>query len=109
MRRSFTIQINFQLALAKNRVSGKVNREDVYYPGCYLLTPDIELIRFQGTAHTFSRGLDILTSDKLSFNLELTLQYFIKWVLPVTESVKIDLCLYIAMWSLTLKGSGSVI
>lgn len=75
---SFVYVEYYELALAKNRVSGKVNREDVYYPGCHLLTPDVELIRFQGTAHFVHQNLEIVTSDRLAFTLGISLQYFIK-------------------------------
>ncbi|XP_076455532.1 uncharacterized protein LOC143290122 isoform X2 [Babylonia areolata] len=75
---SFVYVEYYELALAKSRVSGKVNRDDVYYPGCHLLTPDVELIRFQGTAHHVEKHLEIFTSDGLPFSLGITLQYFIK-------------------------------
>ncbi|KAK7113030.1 hypothetical protein V1264_012393 [Littorina saxatilis] len=67
-----------ELALAKNRVTGKVNRDNVYYPGCYLLTPETELLRFKGTAHIVKQKLELYTSDQLTVELGLSLQYFIK-------------------------------
>lgn len=67
-----------QLALARSYISGRVNRERTFYPGCYLLTPDTDLIRFEGTAHFLDLALSVSTSDRLSFGLNVTLQYFIK-------------------------------
>lgn len=67
-----------QLALAKNTVTGTVDRDNVYYPGCYLLTPAFELIHFQGSAHTLDLNVEISTSDRLAFHLGVSLQYFIK-------------------------------
>lgn len=75
---SFVYVEYYELALSKSRVTGKVNREDVYYPGCHLLTPDAELVRFKGTAHIVNQNVGIFTSDRLSFSLGISLQYFIK-------------------------------
>ncbi|KAL8607360.1 hypothetical protein ACOMHN_039510 [Nucella lapillus] len=75
---SFVYVEYYELALAKSRISGKVNREDVYYPGCHLLTPDTELVRFKGTAHFLEKTVGVFTSDRLSFSMRISLQYFIK-------------------------------
>nr|KAG5713895.1 hypothetical protein BaRGS_024522 [Batillaria attramentaria] len=75
---SFVYVEYYELALAKNRITGRVNRNEVYYPGCYLLTPATELIRFQGTAHILDLKEELRTSDRLPFYLGISLQYFIK-------------------------------
>ncbi|PVD38516.1 hypothetical protein C0Q70_01131 [Pomacea canaliculata] len=75
---SFVYVEYYELALARSYISGRVNRERTYYPGCYLLTPDTDLIRFEGTAHFLDLALSVSTSDRLSFGLNVTLQYFIK-------------------------------
>lgn len=67
-----------QMALLRNTISGRVDRQRTYYPGCYLLVPGSELIRFRGTAHTLDLTMEVRTSDSQALNLTLSLQYFIK-------------------------------
>ncbi|PVD39103.1 hypothetical protein C0Q70_01731 [Pomacea canaliculata] len=66
-----------RMALLRNTISGRVDRQRTYYPGCYLLVPGSELIRFRGTAHTLDLTMEVRTSDSLALNLTLSLQYFI--------------------------------
>ena len=68
----------FQIALKQSVLTGAVDKEDALYPGCYVLTPDIRLIRLSSTAHMVEVEIDIFTLSKVVIEIEFTLQYFLK-------------------------------
>ena len=67
-----------QIALARSKLTGRVERRVTIYPGCHLLFPDTELIRFKGTAHNLLSDLEVSSSEGVVLRLKLSLQYFIK-------------------------------
>lgn len=67
-----------QIALARSKLTGRVDRSQTIYPGCYLMFPDTELIRFQATGHQLRVDAHISSSEGLAVRLQLALQYFIK-------------------------------
>ncbi|XP_076445092.1 uncharacterized protein LOC143282998 [Babylonia areolata] len=68
----------YQMALARSRLTGRVDRERTLYSGCYLLLPDTELITFRASAHHVHSRMEVTSADGLSLGLQLSLQYFIK-------------------------------
>ncbi|XP_070186636.1 uncharacterized protein [Littorina saxatilis] len=67
-----------EIALARSKLTGRVDRSQTIYPGCYLMFPDTELIRFQATGHQLRVDAHISSSEGLAVRLQLALQYFIK-------------------------------
>ncbi|KAL8616086.1 hypothetical protein ACOMHN_064636 [Nucella lapillus] len=68
----------YQMALARSRVTGRVDRGRTLYGGCYVLFPDTELVVFKSTAHHLHSQLGVSSADGLALGLQVSLQYFLK-------------------------------
>ena len=71
-------QIFFQLALKQSKMTGAFDRENVYYPGCYVLGPDAQFLKFPGTAQQIDMTMPVFTLDTISIQISFSLQYFLR-------------------------------
>ena len=58
---------------------GTVDRETVYYPGCYVLGPDTTLVRFDASAHTITETVRVFTLDTIAITMRYSLVYFLRY------------------------------
>ncbi|XP_052101765.1 uncharacterized protein LOC127735567 isoform X2 [Mytilus californianus] len=75
---SFVYVEYHEMALLKNKVTGTVDRDTVYFTGCYVLGPDKEFIRYPKYGNTISMTTDVFTIDKLEITMSFHLQYYIR-------------------------------
>lgn len=75
---SFVYVEYHEVALSRSRMTHEVNREEVFYPGCYVLGPDTQLIRFQATAHSINKIIEVFTKDTIVIKMGFSLQYFLR-------------------------------
>lgn len=75
---SFVYVEYHEMALLKNKVTGSVDRDTVYYTGCYVLGPDKEFITYPISANTISQTTEVFTVDRLSISISYYLQYYIR-------------------------------
>lgn len=75
---SFVYVEHYEIALLKNSVTGVVYRDETYHPGCYILGPDKEFVRFPGSAVFVSVTTEIFTKEKAIITITFHFQYFIK-------------------------------
>lgn len=75
---SFVYVEYHEMALLKNKITGSVDRDHVYYTGCYVLGPDKEFVRYPINANTISETAAVVTSDRLEVVLSYHLQYYIR-------------------------------
>lgn len=75
---SFVYVEYHEMALLKNKVTGTVDRDTVYFTGCYVLGPDKEFVRYPKYGNTISMTTDVFTVDKLEITMSFHLQYYIR-------------------------------
>lgn len=75
---SFVYVEYHEMALLKNKVTGTVYRDDVYFTGCYVLGPDKEFVRYPNYANIISEKTEVFTMDRLIIDLTFHLQYYIR-------------------------------
>ncbi|XP_071169489.1 uncharacterized protein [Mytilus edulis] len=75
---SFVYVEYHEMALLKNKVTGTVDRDTVYFTGCYVLGPDKEFVRYPKYGNTISMTTDVFTIDKLEITMSFHLQYYIR-------------------------------
>lgn len=75
---SFVYVEYHEMALLKNKVTGTVDRDTVYFTGCYVLGPDKEFVRYPKYGNTISMTTDVFTVDKLEISMSFHLQYYIR-------------------------------
>jgi len=74
------------MALLKNKVTGTVYRDHVYFTGCYVLGPDKEFVRYPNYANIISEKTEVFTVDRLIIDLTFHLQYYIRFVLNISHA-----------------------
>ena len=74
------------MALLKNKVTGTVYRDHVYFTGCYVLGPDKEFVRYPSYANIISEKTEVFTVDRLIIDLTFHLQYYIRFVLNISHA-----------------------
>ncbi|XP_021370181.1 uncharacterized protein LOC110461164 isoform X2 [Mizuhopecten yessoensis] len=75
---SFVYVEHYEIALLKNTFTGAVDRSVTYYPGCYVLGPEREFVKFPGSAVFVSLTEAVFTKDKLEITITFHFQYFIR-------------------------------
>ena len=55
-----------------------VDRDMVYYPGCYVLGPDTKLIFFTGSVHNIINEMSVFTLDTIGVTIRYSVHYFIR-------------------------------
>lgn len=75
---SFVYVEYHELALKQSKMTGAFDRENVYYPGCYVLGPDAQFLKFPGTAQEIDMTMSVFTLDTISIEISFNLQYFLR-------------------------------
>ncbi|XP_060074294.1 uncharacterized protein LOC132554016 isoform X2 [Ylistrum balloti] len=75
---SFVYVEHYEIALLKNTYTGTVYRDYTYHPGCYVLGPQREFVKFPGSAVFVSLTEDVFTKDKLEISITFHFQYFLR-------------------------------
>ena len=60
-------------------MTGSIDRDTVYYDGCYVLGPDTEFVKFSATAQEVDMTMSVFTVDTISITIDFTLQYFLRY------------------------------
>lgn len=68
----------FQIALAQSKMTNVVDRDKVYYPGCYVLGPDTKLLFFTGSVHNIAEEMSVFTLDTIALTIRYSVHYFIR-------------------------------
>ncbi|XP_033728873.1 uncharacterized protein LOC117318010 isoform X2 [Pecten maximus] len=75
---SFVYVEHYEIALLKNTFTGAVYRDTTYHPGCYVLGPEREFVKFPGSAIFVSLTEAVFTSDKLEITITFHFQYYLR-------------------------------
>jgi len=75
---SFVYIEYYQVALPQSKMTNVVDREHVFYPGCYVLGPDTTLVRFTASAHTIMEEKRVFTTDTIPITIRYSFVYFLR-------------------------------
>ncbi|XP_045180034.2 uncharacterized protein LOC123539461 isoform X2 [Mercenaria mercenaria] len=75
---SFVYVDYHQIALKQSKMTNVVDRESVYYPGCYVLGPDTKLLFFTGSVHNIVEEMSVFTVDTITVSIRYSVHYFIR-------------------------------
>lgn len=75
---SFVYVEYHEIALKQSKMTGAIDREHVYYDGCYVLGPDTEFVRFPATSQEIDLTISVFTLDTISVTISFSLQYFLR-------------------------------
>jgi len=69
---------SFQIALKQSKMTGSVDRDQVYYGGSYILGPDTQFVRFKASSHDVIIEQSVFTLDTVSITIRYSLHYFLR-------------------------------
>ncbi|CAH1788979.1 unnamed protein product [Owenia fusiformis] len=67
-----------KIALLRRKSTGEVYTDAVFYPGCYVLGPDLEFLHAPSTAHLVNGKITITTNNRLSVDVGFSFQHFLR-------------------------------
>ncbi|KAL3854211.1 hypothetical protein ACJMK2_013488 [Sinanodonta woodiana] len=68
----------FEIGLRQSKLTNYLDRDTVYYPGCYVLGPDSTFLYFPTTAQVVSLTISVFTTDTVTVTIRFSLHYFIR-------------------------------
>ncbi|KAK3595358.1 hypothetical protein CHS0354_008781 [Potamilus streckersoni] len=68
----------FEIGLRQSKLTNYLDRDTVYYPGCYVLGPDSKFMYFPTTAQDVTVTITVFTTDTVIITIRFSLQYFIR-------------------------------
>lgn len=73
------VYVNYhEIALKQSKLTNVVDRDTVYYGGCYVLGPDSQLIVFTASVHNVIEDIDVFTLDTISLRIRYAAHYFLR-------------------------------
>lgn len=73
------VYVNYhEIALKQSKLTNVVDRDTVYYPGCYVLGPDTKLLFFTRSVHNIIDQMSVFTLDTIAVTIRYSVHYFIR-------------------------------
>ncbi|KAL4217089.1 hypothetical protein ACF0H5_023545 [Mactra antiquata] len=67
-----------EIALKQSKMTNVVDRENVYYHGCYVLGPDTNLVKFDASVHNIIEEMSVFTLDTITVTIRYSAHYFLR-------------------------------
>lgn len=75
---SFVYLDYYEYAMKYDKVTGAVDRSEIYEFGCYILGPSTAFLSFPRSAHVISNSHEVFTADEMSIKITYHIQYFLR-------------------------------